>query len=49
MNDKIAICDDSEADRTYISVLAAQWSASAGRSAGLFRTVPENLRFITRE
>ena len=30
MNYKIAICDDSEADRQYIAALAAKWAANAG-------------------
>lgn len=32
MNYKIAICDDLDADRQYISDLAAQWAASAGHT-----------------
>lgn len=32
MNYKIAICDDSEADRQYVAGLAAKWAASAGHT-----------------
>lgn len=32
MNYKIAICDDLDADRQYISDLATQWAASAGHT-----------------
>ena len=32
MNYKIAICDDSEADRRYIASLAAGWAANAGHT-----------------
>lgn len=33
MNYKIAICDDSQADREYIAAIAARWAASAGHTA----------------
>ena len=33
MNYKIAICDDSEADRKYIAASAVKWAASAGHTA----------------
>ena len=32
MNYKIAICDDSEADRQYLASLAAGWAADAGHT-----------------
>ncbi len=32
MNYKIAICDDSDADRQYIAALAADWAAGAGHT-----------------
>lgn len=32
MNYKIAICDDSEADRQYITALAAKWAVNAGHT-----------------
>ena len=33
MNYKIAVCDDSAADRQYLSALAAQWAEKAGAVA----------------
>ncbi len=33
MNYKIAICDDSDADREYIAALAADWAVRAGNTA----------------
>lgn len=33
MNYKIAVCDDSTADRQYLSALAAQWAEKAGAVA----------------
>lgn len=33
MNYKIAICDDSEADRRYIAGLVAEWAAKADHTA----------------
>ena len=30
MNYKIAVCDDSAADRQYLSALTAQWADRAG-------------------
>lgn len=35
MNYKIAICDDSDADRQYMSDLAERWAASAGHTVQL--------------
>ena len=32
MNYKIAICDDSDADRNYVSDLAARWAANRGHT-----------------
>ena len=36
MNYKIAICDDSDADRNYLSGLAGQWAANTGRTVQTF-------------
>lgn len=33
MNYKVAICDDSDADRRYIADLVRQWAANAGHAA----------------
>lgn len=35
MNYKIAICDDSDADRQYISDMAGRWAADAGHTVQL--------------
>ena len=32
---KIALCDDSEADRTYLSALVERWAAGAGHTVQL--------------
>lgn len=35
MNYKIAICDDSDADRQYIAAITARWAANAGHTIQL--------------
>lgn len=50
MNYKIAICDDSEADRQYVSGLAAKWAANTGHTVqtALFSSA-ENFLFCYAE
>ncbi len=46
MNYKIAVCDDSDADREYIAALAAGWAARAGNTAQIATFVSaENFLF----
>ncbi len=46
MNYKIAICDDSETDRLYITNLASRWAANAGHTVQLSSFVSaENFLF----
>ena len=37
MNYKIAVCDDSEADRQYISGLVSRWAANSGHTVQITR------------
>lgn len=45
MNYKIAVCDDSDADREYIAALAADWAARAGHTAQI-ATFPSAENFL---
>ena len=45
MNYKIAICDDSEADRQYIAAFVAKWAANAGHTVQM-DTFPSAENFL---